>query len=398
MHSWEKRLQVLSDSIIRMIKPFCFNKEGKVSRLLSVIIGSIVFSFVAPLFVFAAAQQVRVFHHDGPDGEPRAHFETNLSGISIAPLQSCPSKEELERYWGNDFSKYAGAQAKKAACMNGWMQASLLSGKIRDVGISIGEIETLLKSIEKTISYVKGLNGINGLAVVSIPSGKIEVSEHEYAKKIGMQCIVDVATQAKAPGEVGLYAVDLLDSFITVPKSQVDLFNELTKKNLEIDKAIKAELAKGKGLSIGFLANPLDYGLVFKLKSLQKEIAENFIPITTADYEENYKHLQRMNPPPAMPMTMTYELKDGKPQFFDTPGFVKMLIPDAKMAVTTITVGATSYPNSWVPEEFMKSMILEALAKHKARLLKYQSSFKVILAALEAKLKALKDNDYGCNP
>ncbi len=46
----------------------------------------------------------------------------------------------------------------------------------------------------------------------------------------------------------------------------------------------------------------------------------------------------------------------------------------------------------------MKSMILEALGKHKARLLQYQSRFKVILAALEAKLKALKDNDYGCNP
>lgn len=370
---------------------------GRHTPLFSLMVS--VFVLIAiPMLVYAAAQQVRVFHNDGPNGEPRAHFETNLSGISIAPLQSCPSKEELERYWGNDFSKYAGAQAKKAACMNGWMQATLLSGKIRDVGVSINEIEGLLKSIENTTAYIKGLNGINGLAVVSIPAGKIEVSKHEYAKKIGMQCIVDVATQAKAPGEVGVYAVDELDTFITVPKSQVELFAELVKKNLEIDKAIKAELAKGKGLGIGFLVNPIDYGLVWKLKSLQKEIAENFIPVTTDDYEQNYKHLHRMNPPPAMPMTMTYELKNGAPQFFDTPGFVQSFIPDKKMAVTTITIGGTSYPNSWVPEAFMKSMILEALAKHKGRLLQYQSRFKVILAALEEKLKALKDNDYGCNP
>lgn len=275
------------------------------------------------LFAFSAAEVGKVKIVKSGSGPYISELARLPDSTQIFSLEACVPQNVLDSYYGGDVKKYKAAQAKQAACTDGYMQATVLTQKIADTEASIAEIDLRLSSLQKTREYLKtfvvgGKPRLHRLNIAAIPAGLDETRVYEQAKNINMVCLKGASTSAtESSVAVGDLSTDQNAIFNTEPAGALNnlktMFANMEQVNVYLSQITmtKPDVAlfiPGVGGAVKFFGGLLgkgqdlkqaetrvtesfkSIGMALNLLMRVKETAEtSFIPVTFEDLRANYK-------------------------------------------------------------------------------------------------------------
>lgn len=321
-------------------------------------------------------------------GEAIVTVEKISPQIKVLPVLSCKGPDFAKAY-----PNYSSTLDKRAKCMTGYTEASLIKDKKSDSSISIGLIDTRLNSLRKTIAYLNNLKDLDGLSLVALPAGFVDNIKHDTAKKISMQCLSSGNT-IEDEVAVGDYAAEDGQVFAEISPEQLAIIAKVRTDNRNIQKKIQDERARTGKISKGTIIN-----LAMQSLELKKLMEKNFIPILIEDQKKDYKNMVANND--YLGLNISYKLdQNNKRVTHSIPFFIKPVasmagisgpLVDADLSIDEVTF-TTQLPDATMLKEFKESAL-----KHIERLEGLKDQFVNSDNSLNKKLQQLEKVNYYCS-
>lgn len=332
-----------------------------------------------------------------PDNNKRVSLNAIYSDETIKESKTCWQEGEIERYFGSQ-ANYQKKLKEQAACVSGYMQATVLDGKIANTKRSIEIISSLLAMLQKTKAMADKQTSINGFAFIGIAGGVEIATKLESAAGIAVKCrmLEDILLEK----EIAVGKRDLIlftPIFVRNYAETRTAVARVMKENKALAESIAAKLEEDGELGVWFTLN----NIVWPVLGMKEKVAEIMIPIVpellASDIQSGV-----LKPKDMIVIRMDLE-KDADGKFIVADNIIPEGIQKAlnKIGITgpfymaDMSMGGVSQKVS-LPEGYILKDFKKEVNKKIEKLTKDAENYEAMLKYLKNQLAALEKRNYGC--